>query len=51
MVEPAQRMARLLQEKLGEAGPSLHIAEAAGHNEAAWAAELPAALRRLFNLG
>lgn len=51
MVEPTQRMARLLQDKLGDAGPSLHIAEAAGHNEAAWAAELPAALRRLFNLG
>ena len=31
--------------------PSLHIADAAEHNEAAWQAELPAALRELFKLG
>jgi predicted alpha/beta superfamily hydrolase len=42
-----KRLARLLPPQQ----LSLHIAEEAGHNEAAWRAELPSALKQLFRLG
>jgi len=51
MVEPAERMARLLRGRFIGDSPTLHVADAAGHNEAAWRAELPRALRLLFRLG
>lgn len=51
MVEPARRMHALLARQLPPAQLSLNIAADAGHNEAAWGAELPAALQALFKLG
>ncbi len=48
MTGPAQRMHALLARQLPAPALSLHIAPEAGHNEAAWRAELPGALRRLF---
>lgn len=50
MVEGTQRMHTELAQQIPADQLSLHIAEQAGHNEAAWAAELPAALRALFRL-
>ncbi|MBA4216954.1 MAG: alpha/beta hydrolase [Proteobacteria bacterium] len=51
MVEPTRRMHTQLGRQLPASQLSLHIADAAEHNEAAWQAELPAALRELFKLG
>jgi predicted alpha/beta superfamily hydrolase len=51
MVEQTRRMHALLGRQLPPGQLGLHIAEEAGHNEAAWRAELPAALRALFRSG
>ena len=51
MVPLAERMAALLAARLGNDNTSLHIVDEAGHNEAAWRAELPRALRVLFRPG
>ena len=51
MVEPARRMHTVLARQLAPERLTLNIAAEAGHNEAAWRAELPAALRQLFRLG
>jgi predicted alpha/beta superfamily hydrolase len=48
MVEPAGRMHRLLGRQLPPAQLRLHLDGDANHNEAAWRAELPTALRFLF---
>lgn len=50
MAGDARRMHEVLARQLPPAQLSLHIAEQAGHNEAAWRAELPSALRSLFRL-
>jgi predicted alpha/beta superfamily hydrolase len=50
MVPLTERMHGLLAAKLPAAQLSLHIVPDAGHNEAAWRAELPGALRRLFDI-
>lgn len=50
MAEDARRMHRQLARQLPAERLSLHIAEEAGHNEAAWRAELPSALKILFSL-
>lgn len=51
MAPLAERMHALLARQLPAEQLSLHIADEAGHNEAAWRAELPAALKTLFRLG
>lgn len=51
MVPLAERMHGLLARQLPPARLSLHVAPDAGHNEAAWRAELPVALKTLFGLG
>ena len=51
MVEQTRRLQAQLARQLPPAQLSLNIAAEAGHNEAAWAAELPAALQALFKLG
>ena len=51
MAALTQRMHAQLARQLPPAQLSLHIAAEAGHNEAAWRAELPAALRALFRPG
>ena len=51
MVPLAQRMHGVLARQLPPTQLSLHVAAQAGHNEAAWRAELPGALRTLFRLG
>lgn len=50
MVEPAQRMRTVLARQLPPERLTLNIVAEAGHNEAAWAAELPDALKKLFGL-
>jgi predicted alpha/beta superfamily hydrolase len=51
MAGQTRRMHRLLARQLPPQQLSLNIAGDAEHNEAAWRAELPAALARLFKLG
>ncbi|MBW8847977.1 MAG: alpha/beta hydrolase [Burkholderiales bacterium] len=51
MVPLAQRMHSVLARQLPPSQLSLNVVADAGHNEAAWRAELPAALRALFKLG
>ncbi|HEY8879252.1 MAG TPA: alpha/beta hydrolase-fold protein [Roseateles sp.] len=51
MAGGTRRMHQQLSHQLPAEQLSLHIAEEAGHNEAAWRAELPAALKQLFRLG
>jgi predicted alpha/beta superfamily hydrolase len=51
MVQPTERMHAQLSAQLPAERLSLHIAAEAGHNEAAWRAELPAALQSLFRPG
>ena len=51
MLPLAERMHALLARQLPPARLSLHVAPEAGHNEAAWRAELPAALKTLFRPG
>lgn len=50
MARQARRMHAVLARQLPPGQLSLHIAESAEHNEAAWRAELPGALRTLFQL-
>ena len=50
MVELAQRMHTVLARQLPADRLSLKVAPGAGHNEAAWRAELPGAFRSLFSL-
>jgi len=50
MAAETRRMHQLLARQLPPERLSLHIAETAEHNEAAWRAELPAALKALFSL-
>lgn len=50
MVPLTQRMHRLLAAQLPAERLSLHLVPDAQHQEAAWRAELPSALRRLFEL-
>lgn len=51
MADDTRRMHRQFARQLPATQLSLHIAEQAQHNEAAWRAELPAALKTLFRLG
>ncbi len=51
VVEPVQRMRGVLARQLPPAQLSMTVTPAAGHNEAAWRAELPAALQTLFAPG
>jgi predicted alpha/beta superfamily hydrolase len=51
MVEPTQRMHALLARQLPPQQLTLNVVADAGHNEAAWRAELPAALKQLFRRG
>jgi predicted alpha/beta superfamily hydrolase len=51
MARQARRMHEQLARQLPAGQLSLHIAERAEHNEAAWRAELPPALKTLFRLG
>lgn len=50
MADDTRRMHRLLARQLPAEQLALNIAEQAQHNEAAWRAELPAALKTLFRL-
>lgn len=51
MAGQTRQMHRRLARLLPPAQLTLNIAAEAGHNEAAWRAELPAALKQLFRLG
>lgn len=51
MAGGTRRMQAVLARKMPAEALSMNIVEAAEHNEAAWRAELPAALKRLFPLG
>ncbi len=51
MASGTRRMHQQLARQLPAQQLSLHIADEAGHNEAAWRAELPSALKALFKLG
>lgn len=48
MAEGTRRMQAVLARQLPAAALSMNIVESAEHNEAAWRAELPVALKRLF---
>ena len=48
MADGTRRMQAVLARQLPAAALSMNIVESAEHNEAAWRAELPAALKRLF---
>ena len=51
MAGQTRQMHKQLARQMPPEQLSLHIAAEAGHNEAAWRAELPAALKTLFRLG
>lgn len=51
MAENTRRMHQVLAQQMPAERLSVNIVDAAGHNEAAWRAELPAALKALFRLG
>ncbi|WP_457444979.1 alpha/beta hydrolase [Roseateles sp. P5_E4] len=51
MAGQTRQMHKRLARQMPSEQLSLHIAAEAGHNEAAWRAELPAALKTLFRLG
>lgn len=51
MAGGTRRMQAVLARKMPAEALSMNIVDAAEHNEAAWRVELPAALKRLFQLG